>query len=187
MKMLAATVVAAPLLILAGQVQAQTADPTTGVYVGAGITRSHFKSSNFNLDDVDNNDNSWKAILGFRANRNFGVEANYIDFGKASAPAQPSGGPFQVKPKGFGVEGVGFAPMGPVDLFLKAGIARLDAKGNIGAATFSDKKTEFAYGAGLQFRLANFAVRAEYEKYDTDVVGDLDLITLGATYTFGPR
>jgi opacity protein-like surface antigen len=77
--------------------------------------------------------------------------------------------------------------MGPVDLYLKAGLARLDADGNMGAVVFEDKKTEFAYGAGLQFRLTNFAIRAEYEKYDTDVVGDLDLITLGATYTFGPR
>ncbi len=186
MKMLAAAV-AAPLLILASQAQAQTVDPPTGVYVGAGITRSHFNSDNFSLDDVDNNDNSWKAILGFRANRNFGVEANYIDFGKASAPAQPSGGPFEVKPKGFGIQGVGYAPIGPVDFFLKAGVARLDAKGNVGAVLFSDKKTEFAYGAGVQLRLAQFAIRAEYEKYDTDVVGDLDLITAGFTYTFGPR
>lgn len=186
MKIVAAAA-AAPLLILAAQASAQTADPPLGPYVGAGITRSHFDSSSFDLDDVDNNDNSWKAIAGYRMHRNFAVEANYIDFGKASAPAQPSGGPFQVKPKGFGVQAVGLAPAGPVDFFLKAGVARLDAKGNVGAVTFSDKKTEFAYGAGLQFRLSSFAIRAEYEKYDTDVVGDLDLITLGATFTFGPR
>jgi OOP family OmpA-OmpF porin len=186
MKIVAAAV-AAPMLILASQVQAQTADPPTGVYVGAGITRSHFDSDSFDLDDVDNNDNSWKAILGFRANRNFGVEANYIDFGKASAPAQPSGGPFEVKPKGYGIQAVGFAPMGPVDFFAKAGVARLDSKGNVGAVLFEDKKTQFAYGAGVQLRAAQFAIRAEYEKYDTDVVGDLDLITLGATFTFGPR
>ncbi len=30
-----------------------------------------------------------------------------------------------------------------------------------------------------------FALRAEYEKFDTDVVGDLDLISVGFTYTFG--
>ena len=186
MKILAAAV-AAPLLIMASQAQAQTVDPPTGVYVGAGVTRSHFDADNFTSDDIDNNDNSWKAILGFRMNRNFALEANYIDFGKASAPAFGTVGPYEVKAKGYSAYGVGLAPIGPVDLFLKAGIARLDADGNIGAVLFDDKKTEFAYGAGLQLRLAQFAIRAEYEKYDTDVVGDLDLITVGFTYTFGPR
>jgi OOP family OmpA-OmpF porin len=186
MKIVAAAV-AAPLLMLATQARAQTVDPPTGVYVGAGITRSHFDADNFTIDDIDNNDNSWKAIVGFRPHRNFALEANYIDFGKASAPAIGTVGPFEVKAKGYGLYGVGLAPMGPVDLYLKAGLARLDADGNMGAVVFEDKKTEFAYGAGLQFRLTNFAIRAEYEKYDTDVVGDLDLITLGATYTFGPR
>jgi OOP family OmpA-OmpF porin len=186
MKIVAAAV-AAPLLILASQARAQTVDPPTGVYVGAGITRSHFDADSFDIDDVDNNDNSWKAIVGFRPHRNFALEANYIDFGKASAPAAGTVGPFEVKAKGYSLYGVGLAPMGPVDLYLKAGLARLDADGNMGAVVFEDKKTEFAYGAGVQLRLANFAIRGEYEKFDTDVVGDLDLITLGATFTFGPR
>ncbi len=81
-------------------------------------------------------------------NRNFALEANYIDFGKASAPAFGTVGPYEVKAKGYSAYGVGLAPIGPVDLFLKAGIARLDADGKIGAVLFEDKKTEFAYGAG---------------------------------------
>ena len=35
--------------------------------------------------------------------------------------------------------------------------------------------------------LQNLGIHAEYEKFDTDVVGDLDLITVGATYSFGAR
>ncbi len=186
MKIVAAAV-AAPLLILASQAQAQTMEPQTGVYVGAGITRSHFDSSSFDIDDIDNNDNSWKAILGFRPHKNFAVEANYIDFGKASAPATGTVGPFELKAKAYSVYGVGIAPTGPVGSFVKAGLARLDADGNVGAVVFEDKDTEFAYGAGLQLRLGAFAIRAEYEKFDTDVAGDLDLISLGATFTFGPR
>jgi hypothetical protein len=30
-------------------------------------------------------------------------------------------------------------------------------------------------------------MNSEYEKFDTDVVGDLDLLSLGATYKFGAR
>ena len=62
--------------------------------MGAGITQSRWDADNFDVDDLDDEDNSWKAIAGYRFNPN-------------------------------------------------------------------------------------------YEKFDTDVVGDLDLITLGATYSFG--
>ncbi len=50
---------------------------------------------------------------------------------------------------------------------------------------FDDKSTEFAYGLGVQWNLGNLGLRAEYEKYDTDVIGDLDVISLGAVFTFG--
>ena len=65
--------------------------------------------------------------------------------------------------------------------------ARIDGEGSFGAVNFNDDDTEVAYGAGARFRLQNFAINAEYEKFDTDVVGDLDLISLGVTYTFGGR
>ncbi len=37
---------------------------------------------------------------------------------------------------------------------------------------------------GARWRIQNFGVQLEYEKFDTDVVGDLDLLSLGVTYTF---
>jgi hypothetical protein len=48
----------------------------------------------------------------------------------------------------------------------------------------SGDATEFAYGVGARWRIQNFGVQLEYEKFDTDVVGDLDLLSLGVTYTF---
>ena len=71
------------------------------------------------------------------------------------------------------------------DLYAKAGAARIDGEGRFGDVAFNDDDTEFAYGAGVRLRLQNFGIHAEYEKFDTDVVGDLDLISIGATYSFG--
>ncbi len=34
--------------------------------------------------------------------------------------------------------------------------------------------------------LGHLGLRAEYEKLDTDVIGDLDVISVGFTFTFGP-
>lgn len=154
-----------------------------GPYIGAGILQSRFDSDNFDVDDVDKDDISWKILGGLRISPNFGVEAAYTDFGKSDAPA--ASGPFDAKADAISVFGVGAWPVGPVDLFVKAGAARIDAKGTVGSVTFKDKATEFAYGVGAQFNLGNLGLRAEYEKFDTDVIGDLDVISLSAVFSFG--
>lgn len=179
----AMTALSAALLMSAGA-YAQDAEPT-GFYIGGGLTQSRFDNDDFEVDDIDDEDNSWKIILGARPHRNFAVEANYVNFGESGQPSVEAGGPFQADADGFAVFGLAIAPIGPVELYAKAGIARIDAKGNVGAVFFEDKATEFAYGAGIQFRLGRVGLRAEYEKYDTDVVGDLDLITAGITFSFG--
>ena len=165
-------------------VLAQDASPGTGVYVGASLTQSRFDSDNFDAGDIDDEDNSWKAIVGIRTTPNMAFEANYINFGKSTAPSVSAGGPYVADADGFALYGIGLMPVGPVELFLKAGVSRIDSKGNVGAVFYEDKATQFAYGAGAQLRLNNFAFRAEYEKFNTDVIGDLDLISVGFTYTF---
>jgi len=166
---------------------AQDAEPNTGFYLGAGLTQSRFDNDDFDVDDIDDEDNSWKAILGFRPHRNFAFEANYVNFGKSTQPSVPAGGPFEADADGYAAFALGIAPLGPIELYGKLGVSRIDSDGNVGAVLFEDKATQLAYGAGIQFRLGGLWLRAEYEKYDTDVIGDLDLITVGATWTFGPR
>jgi predicted porin len=94
------------------------------------------------------------------------------------------GGPFEADAEAFSIYGLALFPLGPVDLFAKAGASRIDSKGNVGGVLYKDHDTIFAYGAGVQLWLGNLAIRADYEKYDTDVVGDLDAIAVGVTYTF---
>lgn len=156
-----------------------------GFYVGASALQSRFDQDNFDVDDVDDEDTGWKLIAGYRLMPAFGVEGTYTKFGKAEAPSVAVGGPFEAKAKAFSLFGVGFLPVGPVELFAKAGAARIDADGNVGAVLFEDKKIEFAYGAGAQFRIGRLGLRAEYERIDTDVIGDLDVISAGAVYHFG--
>lgn len=158
-----------------------------GLYVGGAITQSRFDDSTFRVADFDDEDTSWKAIAGIRFHPSFSIEANYVDFGEASAPGGPLVSPFTVEAKAFSLFAVGYVPVPWVDLFAKVGAARIDAEGGAAPVFFEDDATEFAYGGGVQARIGNFAIRAEYEKFDTDIVGDLDLISVGATWTFGPR
>jgi hypothetical protein len=155
-----------------------------GFYLGAGLTQSRYDGRGFNLDH--NTDNNVKGIVGYRFSDHFAAEANYIDFGSVHAPAQtPATYPFNVKAKGYSAYAVGLVPLRWGDVYGKLGAARVDSDGARSGLLFSDNTTRIAYGAGVQVRFAQFAVRAEYEKYTTRRVGDLDVITLGATYTFG--
>ena len=164
---------------------ASAASASEGFYLGAAGMQSRFDSSKFNLSDVDNEDTGWKIISGFRPTPNFGVEGAYMRFGNSTAPSVAATGPYRAKASALAAFGLGIWPAGPVDFFLKAGAARIHAKGNVGAVYFSDNKIEFAYGAGLQFNMNRFGIRAEYEKFNTKVIGDLDVISIGANYTFG--
>jgi hypothetical protein len=186
-RVLPTTLGVAAMLAAAGTSFAQSSAAPRGFYAGASLTQSRFDDGTFDVDDLDDEDNSWKAIAGFRINDRFGIEGNYVDFGEASAPGTGVGGPFRAEAKAYSLYGVGYIPVPYVDLFVKLGAAQIDADGAAGAVLFEDDATELAYGAGVQWRLNNFALRAEYEKFDTDVIGDLDLISVGFTYTFAPR
>jgi OOP family OmpA-OmpF porin len=156
-----------------------------GVYLGGALTQSRFDSDNFTVDDIDDEDLGWKILGGFRLSPNFAFEAAFTDFGESNAPALAAGGPFEAKAEALSAFALGMFPAGPVDLFLKAGAARIKAEGNVGAVFFEDKEIEFAYGGGVQFNIGRLGLRAEYEKFDTDVIGDLDVISLGFNFTFG--
>ena len=47
---------------------AQDEDVARGFYLGGAITQARFDDDNFSLDDVDDEDNSWKAVGGYRIN-----------------------------------------------------------------------------------------------------------------------
>lgn len=173
--------------VVVAMLGASAASAAEGFYVGGGILQSRFDSSNFSVEDIDNDDISWKILAGFRLTPNFAIEGAYSRFGESTAPSVAVGGPFEARANGFSAFGVGIWPVGPVDLFVKAGAARIDAKGNVGAVFFRDKEVEFAYGAGAQFNMGALGLRAEYEKFDTDVIGDLDIISLNLVFTFAPR
>ena len=175
----------AAALLWTGSAMAQDTEVEPGFYMGAGLTQSRWDADNFDVDDLDDEDNSWKAIAGYRFHPNFAVEGNYVDFGETSAPATPAAARFDAEAKGLALYAVGIVPVSMVDLYAKAGAARIDGEGRLGDVGFEDDATEFAYGAGVRLRLQNFGIHAEYEKFDTDIVGDLDLISIGATYSFG--
>lgn len=180
-----ATLASALMLGALGVAATANAASPEGFYIGGSATQSRFDTDNFDVDDVDEEDTGWKAFVGFRFAPFFAIEGGYTDFGETDSPADAVGGPFSLDAKGASVFGVGIIPIGPLELFGKAGGARLKSNGIYGPDEFSDSETNFAYGAGVGLAFGNLGLRAEYENFDTGgEAGHLDLISVGLTYTF---
>src|SRR5262249_39068732 len=156
---------------------AQAAD--NGIYLGASLGRSNIEFDR-GLLEVDDHDDGFKIIAGVRPLDWLAVEANYIDFGKARQ------GIVSADNDAFAAYAVGFFTVGPVDLFGKLGLVKSDASVRVRGLgeVFNEDGTDPAYGFGVQFRLLSISVRAEYEIYDVDNVDDLNLFSIGFTYTF---
>lgn len=173
-----------------------------GLYVGGAFGRSNVRvdsTETRNLFSFNESHAAWKALVGIRPIAPLGAELEYIDFGH---PARSIGGISEdARARAAGVFAVGFLPIPVVDVYGKAGVARLQtiAKGtlqtlqptgqvcsnsSVNCLFDSDHTdTRFAYGGGVQVKVLRVGVRAEYERISAPG-GDPSLLSLGLTWTF---
>ncbi|MGE0580740.1 MAG: outer membrane beta-barrel protein [Steroidobacteraceae bacterium] len=153
-----------------------------GFYLGAAASQSQIDgfTGNFDLKDT-----GYKVIAGFRPLDVFAVELNYMDLGSDSATLGAAN--FSAEATALAGFGMLMLPLPFVDLYVKAGVARWEAKGSLSSVTVSslkDSGTEFAYGAGVQAHFGSLGARLEYESFDIENTDGLDLFSLGLTWTF---
>ena len=163
----------------------------TGLYIGAGYVRAQVNNVfnttgyGFKIDD-----NAWKAILGFRPIPPFAVEANYVDLGHQSQGLlggfNPSG---HADARAFDIFGVGLLPLGPVDIFGKAGGARWTLSGNLQGPdstlfALNRSGTSFVWGAGIQTHWGPVGARLEYEHFQMPYTDGARLFSADVTFTF---
>ena len=154
-----------------------------GASVGAGGVQFDQRFDGQRID-YDAGSTGFKAIAGWRFLDWLSVEANYVDLG--SGEDRIAGEKVETDVSGASLSMVGFLPVGPVDLFARAGaidwsadvtLAGLDLKG-------SDDGTDLTYGVGAQFRIWSLSFRAEYELFDIAEADTVDLVSVGVTWTF---
>ncbi|MEZ5503668.1 MAG: OmpA family protein [Halioglobus sp.] len=178
--------VLAPILT-AGTVLA--AEP--GFYIGASGGQANLDESanhfgyNGQYDiQLDKQDTGWKAFVGYRFLPWLGVEGGYTDFGDFSQ--QVFDNSVKVNLTGWDAFVVGSLPVGPVDLFLKAGAVDLKSEldtNNLGST--NDTDTQFAYGAGIAYHYRHWGLRLEAEGFDSNELYDFYFLSGGVTYSFG--
>jgi opacity protein-like surface antigen len=187
--------------------------------MGAGVGQSHVRNDlNFSTFgaplsggfSTTGTKTGWKAILGVRPLSIIGAEAEYLDFGSASAsggiPATVTSGGLNATltahRKAAALFAMGYLPipLPYLDIFAKAGVARLKSSVSASAQAIcpiglnciqiiippysaSSSDTRFAYSAGVQVKVAGLAVRVEYERISASG-GDPDLLSLALTWGF---
>ncbi len=192
----------AAFLLLAQPTGNAVAEDLLGLYVGGAIGQSRVEA---NSPHFNENHLGWKVMVGVRPISLFGAELAYIDLGDPTGQLgqQPNG---DVSTKGGAAFGVLYLPVPVVDVFLKAGVSRLQnaihspggynvcppdfptcpghIAGPITAPYRQDRSnTGFAAGAGAQYKIGSLAVRAEYERFNA-AGGNPSLLSAGITWSF---
>jgi hypothetical protein len=193
-----------PLLILACLVvQAlpsgnAVAEDLLGFYAGAAIGQSRVDAatySSYNGEDFEQNHSAYKVMVGVRPISLLGGEIAYIDFGHPSGSL--FGYPADASIKGAAAFGVLYLPVPVVDVYVKAGFARLESTINGGDPypitcgipcgpqlfRLNRTNTSGAGGVGAQYRFGSWAVRAEYERFNA-AGGNPSLLSAGVTWSF---
>ena len=167
-----------------------------GLYVGGAVGQSQVEANVPSVGEFKENHSAFIVIAGIRPISLIGAELSYIDFGHPSGNINSA--PSDVSEKGADAFAVLYLPVPVVDVFVKAGLARLQSTANgvrAGVGTcpinfpncalfrLDRTNTSFAAGAGAQFKLGAWAVRAEYERFNA-AGENPSLVSLGVTWTF---
>ncbi|HEY7888673.1 MAG TPA: outer membrane beta-barrel protein [Steroidobacteraceae bacterium] len=166
--------------------------------------------STASLPDFDQTHSAYQAMVGIRPISFLGAEVTYMDLGQSairgSGGVVPGGlGSLvtgeQVSQKGEALFGLLYLPIPIIDVYVKAGLSRITTNMNatyvtggvvpicandqpncnILSAARGTTDVNFAYGAGLQWKLGPWAVRGEYERFDA-AGANPSLLSIGMTY-----
>jgi hypothetical protein len=165
------------------------------LYVGGAAGQSQVEADVPYVPDFHENHSAFKFMAGIRPISLFGVEIAYDDFGYPTV--QNGDLATDVTMKGESGFAVLYLPVPIVDIFLKAGMARIESTSTTNivcpagqvcplfATTAPESRTNvgFAGGVGAQFAIGSFAVRGEYERFNA-AGGNPSLLSVGVIWKF---
>ena len=192
---------AAGVLLAACGAQAQTTDTRlrmdSGFYLGAGVGSSEMRDLCTTVGGAcDDQDVSWNVFAGYQINRNWAVEAGYVDFGDATTSGFVAGVPIRARVRNKGAElvGVGLLPLSAhFSIYGKAGAFYYESDATVSGAAFgstSDNGWHLTFGLGAQYDFnGKFATRVEWQRYMEVTSGftdraDISVIRVTGRYKF---
>lgn len=193
-KILAGLCVAATMATVSGA--ALAAD--SGFYGAVDIGQSKAKEScapeaGFTITGCDDKDTAYRIGVGYQFNQNFGLEANYVDFGTFGVSGTYLGVPFTADAEADALQLAVTGTMPINESFAvigKLGMARTSVDVAVAGGapgTASDDSTGLTYGIGVKYNINKaMAIRAQYENFDESTPDDekLSLLSVGLTFGF---
>jgi OmpA-OmpF porin, OOP family len=164
------------------------ADADAGLYLGGGF--GDFSTNINNLGDVgqlidfDVDEDATEIFAGWRFSPVLAVQLDYTDFGKSTNAVNLLDVTTQTK--GWTPSVVGTLPLGPVELFGRAGMIFYDVTVDTPNDTLVDASgNDPMYGVGVGGTvLDRLSLRAEYDRVDIDELDDTDAFWLTAAWRF---
>jgi len=164
----------------------------SGFYLGAGVGSFGLdvdgieEGVNFSGDDV-----GFKLLGGYKINKYFGAELEYIDGGSVEDKYDMDGDKLKlaVDLSGFNLSVLAAYPFAEsFDVFGKLGAVFWDADFKASFMGVSERATDdgndFSWGIGASWYFTdNFGARIEYQGFEIEDA-DTDMISLGVTYIF---
>src|ERR1700729_465527 len=176
----------ATLVLLAQPSSKAVAGDLLGLYVGGAIGQSRVEGTEtacqcdlfqeIVTEKFDKTHLAFKGVLGARPISLVGAEIDYIDFGKPDG--QAFGFPASASIKGVAAFGVLYLPVPVVNIYLKAGVARLESTVKysycgpcacnfcLNSIQLDRTNTSGVGGLGAQYKFGSWAVRAEFERFN---------------------
>lgn len=174
------------VLCCMGLSTAALGDENRGLYLGAGL--GDFSTEIDSISDVDidfdEDSDAVRFFGGWRFNRFFAVQVDYYDFGDSTAAFEL----LEIESEATGIAPslVGTLPLGPIELFARAGWLFYDLEvRSDGDQLFDDSGNDFVYGGGIGVTvLERLALRAEYEVVEINEVENAEAIWITAAWRF---
>jgi hypothetical protein len=157
-----------------------------GLYIGAGIGAASFKDNLESGVTFDEEDAAYKAFVGWRFDAvpviDLAVELAYTDFGKPSQGVNAQ--QFEINLRGPSIAGLLILPLGPIDLYGKAGVIDWKLDRTSAGTTRTSSGNDPFYGAGIGFYIWKLAFRAEYERYEIQDFDRVEMVSVHALFQF---
>lgn len=165
------------------------ASADSGFFLGASAGSSQIAAEVEDIEgedfDFDEGDFAYKVYGGYAFDLpliDFGVELGYFDLGSPSAEILAE--ELAIDASGLSAFALAGVNLGPVGVFVKAGMASWDADLSFDGESFSEDGSDPAYGAGLRLMLGSLELRAEYEMIDIDDLDDVYMASAGFAWRF---
>jgi len=149
-----------------------------GWYLGASYGRSTIDIGIIPKEPINV---GYKIFGGYRHGV-LAVEGGYLDFGDTSDDYL--GLPIDIQLTGMDIMGLLILPLGPLDIYGKAGMMWWDYELDSAGGSDSDEGSDSMAGIGVAIGVGSVRVRAEVEVFNVEAINEVAFFTLGATLAF---